>query len=46
MGVASVAPDLIVLSLTILRVPIPMLAIGFLIQEWLELFELRQFTGP
>ena len=36
---------LIVLSLTVLRVLIPLLAIDFLIQEGREVFELRQLTS-
>ena len=45
MGCPCDEAALIVLSLTILRVLIPILAIGFLIQEGLEVFELRQLTS-
>ena len=45
MGLSYVEAALIVLSLTILRLLIPMLAIGFLIQEGREVFELRQLTS-
>ena len=45
MGMSSVEAALIVLSLTLLRVLIPILAIGFLIQEGREVFELRQLTS-
>ena len=45
MGVSSVEAALIALSLTTLRVLIPILAIGFLIQEGREVFELRQLTS-
>ena len=45
MGMSSVEAALIVLSLTVLRVLIPILAIGFLIQEGREVFELRQLTS-
>ena len=45
MGVSSVEAALIALSLTTLRVLIPILAIGFLIREGREVFELRQLTS-
>ena len=45
MGLSDVEAVLIVLSLTILRLLIPLLAIGFLIQEGREVFELRQLTS-
>ena len=45
MGMSSVEAALIVLSLTVLRVLIPILAIGFLIQEGREVYELRQLTS-
>ena len=45
MGMSYVEAALIVLSLTDLRVLIPLLAIDFLIQEGREVFELRQLTS-
>ena len=45
MKMSYVEAALIVLSLTVLRVLIPLLAIGFLIQEGREVFELRQLTS-